>query len=60
MRKLESKQETFGSNHGVVLRKNEKSVFQNGYDEYEVKFYENLVEIDIYFFLTGDNKHFQK
>lgn len=35
MRKLESKQETFGSNHGVVLRKNEKSVFQKGFDEYE-------------------------
>eukprot|EP00090_Calanus_glacialis_P044778 TRINITY_DN8023_c0_g1_i4.p1 TRINITY_DN8023_c0_g1~~TRINITY_DN8023_c0_g1_i4.p1 ORF type:complete len:984 (-),score=275.70 TRINITY_DN8023_c0_g1_i4:1081-3648(-) len=60
MRKLESKQETFGSNHGVVLRKNEKSVFQNGYDEYEVKFYENLVEIDIYFFFNRRQQTFSK
>jgi len=38
MKKLESKQETFGSNQGVVLRKNEKikSIFQNGFDENEV------------------------
>jgi len=37
MKKLESKQETFGSNQGVVLRKNEKikSIFQNGFDENE-------------------------
>merc|ERR1711872_464315 len=32
---LESKQETFGNNQGVVLRKNEKSLFQNGFAEDE-------------------------
>ena len=36
MKKLESKQETFGNNRGVVLRKNEKSLFQNGFAEDEV------------------------
>jgi len=36
MKKLESKQETFGNNQGVVLRKNEKSFLQNGFVENEV------------------------
>jgi len=35
MKKLESKQETFGNNQSVVLRKNEKSFFQNGFVENE-------------------------
>ena len=30
MKKLESKQDNFGSNQGVVLRKNERSVFEYG------------------------------
>ena len=36
MKKLESKQETFGNDKGVVLRKNEKSFFQNAFVENEV------------------------
>merc|ERR1719317_880665 len=41
MKKLESKQETFGNNQGVVLRKNEKSFLQNGFVENEETFGNN-------------------
>jgi len=37
MKKLETKQESFGSNKGVVLRKNEGSVLQNRFTEFEEK-----------------------
>jgi len=60
MKKLESKQESFGSNKGVVLRKNEGNIFQNGYDGFEVKFNNRNKNLYFYFLFSESIKYVPK